>query len=204
MSPPVTSLPNVAGNPPPQIDEDRVAHEQGGAQARLPRQPLLHPGQVSGARHQDRLLHGAGLRGARSHAAALDQHRGCLHQAGLAHRRLSLRRIPHGAASRQQPHQSRHLRNRAHRGGRARARSRRVAGPRGRAGPGQWRPRAARGVLHRFAGDARSAGARVTASATSSASSSRRSSTAGRSRKPTSGCATAIPGRSRGPSGAAT
>ena len=25
MSPPVTSLPNVAGNPPPQIDEDRVA-----------------------------------------------------------------------------------------------------------------------------------------------------------------------------------
>ena len=39
----------------------------------------------------------------------------------------------------------------------------------------------------------------ATASATSSASSIRGSSTAGRSRRPTSGCAAAIPGRSRGP-----
>ena len=50
--PSVTTLPSVgAQSRQPQIDEDRVAHEQGSAQARLPRQPVLHPGQVSGAGH---------------------------------------------------------------------------------------------------------------------------------------------------------
>ena len=202
MSPPVTSLPTSPASAAADRRRPR-RHEQGGAQARLPRQPLLHPGQVSGARHQDRLLHGAGLRGARPHAAALDQHRGRVHQAGLAHRRVSLRRIPHGAASRQQPHQPRHLR---------RPRARRWPSS-GSTSKSCWRTRTSRAWA--TAASAASPPASsirwprskcrrwVTASATSSASSSRRSSTAGRWRKPTSGCATAIRGRSRGPNGAA-
>ena len=57
------------------------------------------------------------------------------------------------------------------------------------------------GLLHRFDGDAGSAVAGAMASATSSASSIRRSSTAGRWSAPTSGCASAIRGRSCGRSG---
>ncbi len=73
-----------------------------------------------------------------------------------------------------------------------------------RAGAGrrarQRRPRPARGLLPRLDGHPRAARPTATASATSSASSTRTSATAGRSSSPTSGCASATPGRSRGPS----
>ena len=128
--------------------------------------------------------HGAGLRGARPHAAALDQHGGGVHQAGLAHGRVSLGRVPDGPAPRQQPDQPRHLRRSA----------RRRCTELGldldelleqeeEPGPRQRRPRPPRRVLHRLARDAARCPRSATASATSSASSSRRSSTAGRSRR---------------------
>jgi glycogen phosphorylase len=77
-----------------------------------------------------------------------------IHQARLAHRRLSVGRIPHGAAPRQQPHQSRHLRPVA-RHGRARLDFDELLAAGGGAGPRQRRPRPAGGLLHRLAGDAR-------------------------------------------------
>ena len=148
-----------------------------------------------------RLLPGAGLRGARPHAAALDQHRGGLHQAGLAHGRLSVGRVPDGSAPRQQSHQSRHLRQGQARRSRSWAsisrncwRRKRNRGSATAAWAG-WRP--ASSIRWRRWRCPRSA----TASATSSASSIRRSSTAGRSSTPTNGCASAIPGRSSGRSG---
>ena len=53
--------------------------------------------------------------GARPPAAALDQHRGGLHQAGLAHGLLPVGRVPDGPAPGQQPDQPRHLRRGARR-----------------------------------------------------------------------------------------
>ena len=77
---------------------------------------------------------------------------------------------------------------------RARPRFRRaVAAGRG-ARTRQRRPRPSGGMLHRLARHARDPRAWAMASATNSASSIKRSSTAGRSRGPTSGCARAIPG----------
>ena len=114
---------------------------------------------------------------------------------------LPVGRVPDGSAARQQPAQPRH-RGRGPQGARAELGlgPRRAAGLRGGAGPRQRRPRPARRVLSRLAGHARTSRPSATASATSSASSTRRSTTAGRSRRPTSGCATATRGRSRSPS----
>ncbi len=173
-------------------------------QARLPRQPVLHPGQVPGARHQDRLLHGAGLRGPRPHAAALDQHRG--------------RPTPSRARARSRtcpPNSS---------WGRISATTSSTSAsttPRARRWPSWvsiskscWPTKTSPGSATAVSAGWRPASSThwrrskcrrwAMASATSSASSSRRSSTAGRWRRPTSGCAMATPGRSRGRSGAAT
>ena len=135
-------------------------------------------------------------------SAALDQHRGRVHQAGFAHGVVPVGRVPDGPASRQQPHQPRHLRRpRAPRWPSSVSTSKscwptKTSPASATAASGGSRPASStrwpRSRFRRWA----------TASATSSASSSRRSSTAGRWRRPTSGCASAIPGRSRGPSGA--
>ncbi len=69
----------------------------------------------------------------------------------------------------------------------------RAAGAGGRARPRQRRPRPARRLLHRLAGDDERARASATASATSTASSGRPSSTAGRSSSPTPGSPSARP-----------
>ncbi len=73
-------------------------------------------------------------------------------------------------------------------GSRCARRARRGTGPR------QRRPRPAGGVLSRFACDACRCRPSAMACATSSASSIRRSATAGRSKSPTSGCSRAIRG----------
>ena len=160
MSPTVTSLPNVAGTPPPQIDEDRVAMSKEALKHAFLDNLFYIQGKFPALATKTRLLHGARLRGARPHAAALDQHRGRVHEAGLAHRRVSLGRIPAWARiSATTSSTSASTTKCAHGGGRARPRSRRAAGARGRAGPGQRRPRPARGLLHRLAGHARDAGA---------------------------------------------
>ena len=86
--------------------------QQGSFQDRVSRQPLLRAGEDPGARDQARLLHGARLHGARPHAPALDQHRDDLYAARLAHRRVSVRRVPDGPPAGQQPRQPRHLRPR--------------------------------------------------------------------------------------------
>ena len=114
-------------------------------------------------------------------------------EAGL----LPLARVPHGPGAREQPPEPRAVRADAGGAEGPRARPRRPprAGARRRAR--QRRPRPARGLLPRLAGDARAIPATATASATSSASSTRRSATATRSSSPTSGSASATRGRSR-------
>ena len=77
-----------------------------------------------------------------------------LHQAGLAHGRLPVGRVPDGSAPGQQPDQSRHLRRSAPGGRRTRPGLRRAARAGGGAGPRQRRPRPAGRLLSRFAGDA--------------------------------------------------
>ena len=90
----------------------------------------------------------------------------------------------------------------ARRGRRARPRPRRAARARGRAGPRQRRPRPARRLLHRLAGDARAPGARLRHPLrVRHLRAGDRRRLAGRA-APTSGCASATRGRSRGPSGA--
>ncbi len=172
-----------------------------GLQACVPRQPVLQAGQVSRARDADGLLPGAGLRGARPAAASLDQHGGRLHGQGLAHGGVSVGRVPDGPAPGQQPHQPRHVRHGARRDRGAGPRLRQAAATTSRsrasatAAWGAWRP--ASSIRWRRWRSRRSA----MASATSSASSTRRSSTAGSRNAPTTGCASAIPGRSCGRSG---
>ena len=154
QDPNAMDMPVAAPSRRPRPKTSVPALDQGGAQARLPRQPVLHAGQVSGAGDQARLLPGARLRGARPPAAALDQHRGGLHQAALAHRRLPVGRVPDGPAPGQQPDQPRHLSAGAAGDRRAGPGPRRAAAAGGGAGPGQRRPRAPGRVLPRFAGDA--------------------------------------------------
>ncbi|MCK7490593.1 MAG: hypothetical protein MZW92_01530 [Comamonadaceae bacterium] len=83
---------------PPSIqshaEDGRTAAGKDALKRDVSRQPVLRAGQVPGARHAQRLLHGAGLHGARPPAAALDQHRCGLHAAGLAHRGLPVGRVP--------------------------------------------------------------------------------------------------------------
>ena len=131
-------------------------------------------------RHPARLVHGARLQRARPAAGALGAHGADLRRARREGRLLPLGRVPDRPAARQQPGQPRH------RGGRARGDARRSART--------W-TRCSRSKRSRASATAASAGWRpaisirsprsrcrrsATASATSSASSIRRSATAGR------------------------
>ena len=141
-------------------------------------------GKFPGAGHAQRLLHGAGLRRCATGCCSAGSAPPRPTPAdGVAHRRLPVGRVPARPAPGQQPAQPRHLRRRC-------ARRSRELGldldellePGGGAGPRQRRPRPARRLLPRLAGDAARSRRSATASATSSASSTRRSATAGRSR----------------------
>ena len=126
-------------------------------------------------------------------------------QAGL----LPLARVPHRPGAREQPARTSALYDAMRAGARGpRPRPRRPARAGARRRPRQRRPRPARRLLPRLAGDARPARPTATASATSSASSTRRSATATRSSAPTSGCASATLGdrapRVRGAGAAST
>ena len=72
-------------------------HVQGGPEAGLRGQPLLHPGALLGRRAPQRPLHGRRLHGARPPAGALGQvGQGLQGQQG-AHRLLPVRRVPAGS-----------------------------------------------------------------------------------------------------------
>ena len=205
MSSTVTALPSTASAPSPdpssQMDDDRVAlNKEAIKHAFLDNLFYIQGKFPALATKTDYYMALAYAVRDRMLQRWIDRRR--LHQAGLANGLLLLRRVPHGAASRQQPHQPRHLRHRAPGRHGARPRLRGVAGDGRRTGPRQRRPRPSGGVLPRFARRRSKCRRWATASATTSASSSRKSSTAGRSRRPTSGCGSAIPGRSRDPSGA--
>ena len=95
--------------------------------------------------------------------------------------------VPDGPAAGQQPAQPGHRGRGPRRAGRAGPGPRRDPGLRGGAGPGQRRPGPAGRLLPGLAGHPGAPRRSATASATSSASSTRRSTTAGRSRRPTTG-----------------
>ena len=157
-------------------------HRAGGrhAAARGARQPRLSAGALPGHRHPPRLVHGARLQRARPDAGALGEHGADLRRARCEGRLLPVGRVPDRPAARQQPGQPRH------RGERARGDARRSA---------RTSTRCSRSKRNRASATAASGGWRpaiwirsrrsrcrpsATASVTSSASSIRRSATAGR------------------------
>ena len=177
----------------------RTGHERRGPQTVVPRQPVLRPRPRADGRDAQRRLHRAGPDRPRPRAQAGRADHGNLRRAGRAGGGLPLGRVPARPAPGQQPAQPRHHR----------------AGPPGDdgTGPEPRRPDRAGGGARAWA-TAAWAGwppatwirwprskcpPSATASATSSASSTRPSRTAGRWRSPTSGCASATRGRSPGP-----
>jgi len=108
---------------------------------------------ASRRRHEERLLPGAGLYRARPAARALDQDRGGLQGPRVAHRLLSVGRVPARPASRRQSPEPGHHRDGQEGDERAGPRPRRAAGAGRGAGTGQRGPRTARGVLHGIARD---------------------------------------------------
>ena len=108
MSTPVTNLPIVAA-PPSQIDEDRVAlNKEALKHAFLDNLFYIQGKFPALATKNDYYL--ALAYAVRDRCCSAGSAPRGVHQAGLAHGRLPLGRVPDGPAPRQQPHQPRHLR----------------------------------------------------------------------------------------------